>query len=97
MATIEVFRADDLGPALREVRIAEDITQQALASMAEVGRQWLNAFEDGQKSSAPLDMVLRVISALDVSVTLSGRAPTRLPEGDEDPIDLDAIVDGTPQ
>lgn len=92
-----MFRADDLGPALREVRIAEDITQQALAAISGVGRQWLNAFEDGRKSSAPLDMVMRVISALDVSVTLSHRAPTHRSGIAEDPIDLDAIIDGTPQ
>ncbi|MBC7303141.1 MAG: helix-turn-helix domain-containing protein [Nocardia sp.] len=93
MATIEVFRADDLGPALREVRIAEDMTQQALASIAGVGRQWLNAFEAGQKGSAPLNMVMRVVSALGVTVTLSRRAPTPAFPDDEEPIDLDALVD----
>ncbi|MFC6011013.1 helix-turn-helix transcriptional regulator [Nocardia lasii] len=97
MATIEVFRPDDLGPALREARIAEDITQQALASLADVGRQWLNAFEAGQKSSAPLDMVMRVISELGVSVTLSQRAPTPAPGIDHEPIDLDALLDGRQQ
>ncbi|MFI1237405.1 hypothetical protein [Nocardia salmonicida] len=45
MATIEVFRADDLGPALHEARIAEDLTQQDLASIAAVGRQWLRYAE----------------------------------------------------
>ncbi|MFD4353244.1 helix-turn-helix domain-containing protein [Nocardia sp. NPDC058519] len=97
MATIEVFRADDLGPALREARIAEDMTQQALASMAGVGRQWLNAFEAGQKGSAPLDMVMRVITTLGVSVTLSRRVPTLSPPVDEEPVDLDSLLDGTQQ
>ncbi|MFD3506630.1 helix-turn-helix domain-containing protein [Nocardia sp. NPDC058666] len=95
MATIEVSRPDDLGPALREARIAEDVTQQALASMAGVGRQWLNAFEAGQKSSAPLDMVMRVISTLGVSVKLSGRPTTPVPLDDEDPVDLDDLLDDT--
>lgn len=97
MATIEVFRADDLGPALREARITEDLTQQGLASIAGVGRQWLNAFEAGQKGSAPLDMVMRVITALGVSVMLSPRAPTLSFPVDEEPIDLDSIVDGPTQ
>ncbi|MFG1771496.1 helix-turn-helix domain-containing protein [Nocardia salmonicida] len=97
MATIEVFRADDLGPALREARIAEDLTQQDLASIAGVGRQWLNAFEAGQKGSAPLDMVMRVITALGVSVTLSRRAPELSFPVDEEPIDLDSLVDGPHQ
>lgn len=74
MATIEVSRPDDLGPALREARLADGLTQAALAELAHVGRQWLNSFEMGEKSSAPLDMVMRVIAALDVSVALT-RAP----------------------
>jgi transcriptional regulator with XRE-family HTH domain len=72
MATqIKVSRADDLGPALREARLADDLTQAALAELAHVGRQWLNAFEMGEKASAPLDMVMRVIAALDVTVVLT--------------------------
>lgn len=97
MATIVVTRPDDLGPALREARIADDITQSALASIAGVGRQWLNAFESGDKASAPLDMVMRVISALGVSVTLSRQAPPAPPDDDdEEPIDLDALLDDPP-
>ncbi|MFD3703928.1 helix-turn-helix domain-containing protein [Nocardia sp. NPDC058658] len=95
MATVAVSRAEDLGPALREARIVEDMTQQALASIAGVGRQWLNAFEAGQKPSAPLDMVMRVIAALGVSVKLSRRPDLVWPPGDDEPIDLDSIVDGT--
>ncbi len=71
------------------------MTQQDLASVADVGRQWLNAFEAGQKGSAPLDMVLRVIAALGVSVTLAQPAPALSPYVDDEPIDLDSLLDGT--
>ena len=72
MATaIQVSRPDDIGPALREARLAEGLTQAALAELANVGRQWLNSFEMGGKGSAPLDMVMRVIAALDVPVVLT--------------------------
>ncbi len=93
MTTKVVNRADDLGPALREVRVADGITQAALAALADVGRQWLNSFEMGDKPSAPLDMVMRVASALDVTLVLapldSSRMGMREPV-DEEPIDLEA-------
>lgn len=92
MATVSVTRPDDLGPALREVRVREDITQSALAEMAGVGRQWLNAFESGEKASAPLDMIMRVISALGVSVALS-RPGLAEPVDDDEPVDLDDFLD----
>ncbi|MPY97386.1 MAG: helix-turn-helix domain-containing protein [Actinophytocola sp.] len=93
MATIRVTRPDDLGAALREARLAEGITQSALAQLVGVSRQWLSAFEMGAKSSAPLDMVMRIVAALDVSVTLSRPAPPA-PADEEEPVDLDALLDG---
>lgn len=72
MATnVHVSRPDDLGPFVREARKADGLTQAALADLADVGRQWLNSFEMGEKASAPLDMVMRVIAALDVAVVLT--------------------------
>jgi len=92
MATkIQVSRPDDVGPALREARAADGLTQAALAELANVGRQWLNSFEMGEKVSAPLDMVMRVIAVLDVPVVLT-RPPLAAtgpsPEGGE-AFDLD--------
>lgn len=92
MTTVRVDRPDDLGPALREVRVADGMTQSALAQVAGVGRQWLNAFELGEKSSAPLDMVMRIVDALDVSVTLSRPSPPE-PADEWEPVDLDALLD----
>ncbi|OBA51918.1 hypothetical protein A5780_28290 [Nocardia sp. 852002-20019_SCH5090214] len=93
MATATVHRPDDLGPALREVRIADGITQSALAALAGVGRQWLNSFELGDKPSAPLDMVMRVATALDVTLVLTPpewRVAAATEPADEEPIDLEA-------
>lgn len=92
MATVRVADSGDLGPALREVRRADEITQTALASLAGVGRQWLNAFELGDKPSAPLDMVMQVTAALGVTVVLE--EPPRGHRGDDvgEPIDLDELL-----
>lgn len=93
MTTATVHRPDDLGPALREARIADGITQSALAALAHVGRQWLNSFEMGDKPSAPLDMVMRVASALDVTLVLpppEWNVTGTQGSVDEEPIDLEA-------
>lgn len=89
MATVRVAGPDDVGPALREIRVADEVTQSALADLAGVGRQWLNAFEMGDKPSAPLDMVMRVAAALDATLVLT---PPTYPRGSPAaaPIDLDA-------
>ncbi|MGL4174250.1 MAG: helix-turn-helix domain-containing protein [Actinomycetota bacterium] len=92
MATIIGSSPGALGPALREVRVAEAITQSALAHLANVGRQWLNSFEMGDKPSAPIDMVMRVASALDVTLTLTPPSPPRSSDLDDEPIDLDALL-----
>lgn len=93
MATIHVTRPDDLGVALREARRAENITQAELAQMVSISRQWLSTFETGRIASARLDTVMRLIAALDVSVTLSRPTPPA-PVDDEEPVDLDALIDG---
>lgn len=86
MATAE--SAYELGKAIRAGREARGLTQGQLAAQAEVGRQWLVGFELGDKRSAPLDMVLRLLTVLDLEVTLVPRRP-RPPLTD---IDLDALI-----
>lgn len=93
MATIRVTRPDDLGVALRQARRAEGITQAELAQLVGVSRPWLSSFEVGRITSVRLDTVMRIIAALDVSVTLSRPAPPA-PVDDEEPVDLDALIDG---
>lgn len=92
MATIPVTRPDDLGVALREARRAEGISQAELARIVGVSRPWLSTFETGRIASARLDTVMRIIAALDVSVTLSRPTPPA-PVDDEEPVDLDALID----
>lgn len=92
MKTVTVHRPDDLGPALREVRLEQGTTQSALAERVSVGRQWLNRFELGDKWTAPLDMVHKVASALDVTVILEPLPVS--PATDVDLIDLNLLVDG---
>lgn len=92
MTTIDVARPEDLGPALREIRIADGVTQSALADLADVGRQWLNAFEGGDKPSAPLNMVMRVATSLGTTVVLAPPTPPDAATEDEEPVDLDALL-----
>lgn len=93
MATIAVAAPADLGPALREVRVADGVTQSALAELAGVGRQWLNAFEMGDRPSAPLDMVMRVLAAIGATVTLAPSLSVAEPTpAGEEPIDLDELL-----
>ncbi|MGP9758252.1 helix-turn-helix domain-containing protein [Corynebacterium sp. AOP12-C2-36] len=93
MTTVTVHRPDDLGPELREVRLEKGITQSALAEKANVGRQWLNAFELGDKWTAPLDMVYRVLSTLEVSVVMDPES-VAAPNLYDDFVDIGLIVDG---
>lgn len=72
MATPRIQAAAALGDLVREARLAHGLSQTQLAADAAVGRQWLVGLEAGDKASAPLDMVLRVLRALALDVTLAG-------------------------
>lgn len=97
MTTLTVDRPDDLGPRLREERLRQGLTQGELAQKARVGRQWLNGFEMGDKPTAPLDMVMRVLTALGVSVELRPRParPAHQRGRTQPQIDLQEILDRT--
>jgi transcriptional regulator with XRE-family HTH domain len=69
--------AAELGAAVRNARIEQELSQVELAEDARVGRQWLVGFEAGDKASAPFDMVMRVLRALNLEVVLDPRTPTR--------------------
>ncbi|MDR2252244.1 MAG: helix-turn-helix transcriptional regulator [Bifidobacteriaceae bacterium] len=68
--TTTVGGVRELGAAVRRSRLAQGLSQADLAPDARVGRQWLVGFEAGDKASAPLDMVWRLLAELDLSVTL---------------------------
>ncbi len=88
MATVD--NAFAFGRVIREAREQRGLTQAALAEAAGVGRQWLVGFELGDKESAPLAMILRVLGALDLEVTLAPPPASPAPRVSE--VDLDAII-----
>jgi transcriptional regulator with XRE-family HTH domain len=60
-----------LGQHLREARVAKRLTQAELARAANVSRQWLSKVESGHRG-AELEPLLRLIDALDLTLTLTG-------------------------
>ena len=77
MGAPQIGNATDLGGAIRDARLSAGLSQAELADDAKVGRQWLVGLELGDKASAPFDMVLRVLQALDLSVILKPEPPSR--------------------
>lgn len=90
---VEAWRAGDVGPALRELRLSVGVTQTELAQTALVGRAWLNAFELGSKESAPLNMVMRVAEALGTDIRLTRRKKPLLQTEPTEHFDLDAHIE----
>ncbi|MDR0627629.1 MAG: helix-turn-helix domain-containing protein [Bifidobacteriaceae bacterium] len=71
MTTVVARDASELGAAVRTARLSRGTSQAEVAHNARVGRQWLVAFEAGDKASAPFDMVCRVLAELELEVTLA--------------------------
>ncbi|MFC7620283.1 helix-turn-helix domain-containing protein [Microlunatus sp. GCM10028923] len=59
-----------LGGLLRDTRLTHGLTQTALATKAGVARSWLARVEAGHRG-AELEPLLRLLTALDLSLTLS--------------------------
>lgn len=94
MTTAVVVRAPrEMADAVRSARLAAGLSQAELAAEAHVGRQWLVGFEAGDKASAPLNMVWRLLTALDLTVVLVP-TPVAPPRSTPPAIDLDEIIDG---
>jgi len=99
--SIVVRSAQDVGELAREARLQAGLSQAALARAAGVGRQWLNEFELGKKSSAPIDMILRVFAqtkavltvALPVDASWDNSPHYSGDHNDDGDIDVDKIVD----
>jgi HTH-type transcriptional regulator / antitoxin HipB len=83
---VRVQTAKDLGNLIRERRQALQLTQQALAERAGVGRPWLVAVEAGHVR-AEFGKVLGLVSALGMTLDLS--VPTSKASGQ---VDLDALL-----
>lgn len=91
-----IRRPSDIGAMVRAARQARGLNQQELSDKLGVSRWWVNAFERG-KSTARLDLVLRALNELGVTLNASlgddadyeGKPDKRPPGG----IDIDDIAD----
>ena len=81
----------DLGLVIRDRRRKLGLSQTELARKAGVGRQWVVSIERG-KSRAELGLVLRTLSALDLSLTTNTGERLPRPTADTVAIDIDAVV-----
>lgn len=83
----------DIAAAVRGRRQDLRLSQAELAARAGVSRAWLNAFEAG-KPTAQLDLVIRLLDALDLRLALDDGDRTindRARPGAA--VDLDALLD----
>jgi len=83
----------DIGLIIRDRRRARSLSQQRLADLVGVSRQWIVDIEHG-KPRVELVLVLRTLQVLDVRLAVLGSEPREdaapLPEA---AIDIDAIID----
>lgn len=87
----------DIGTLVRATRVTRGLNQQELADKLGVSRWWVIEFEGG-KPTARLDIVLRALAELEISLTASvdgeiGEPTDNRPPAPASPIDIDAIAD----
>ena len=92
METVSVRNAAELGGVVRAARLEAGLSQVDLAAEARVGRQWLVEFEAGDKLSAPFDMVMRLLQALELEVTLDPTVARRAPARWDGPSATEVLV-----
>ena len=91
-----IRRPNDIGDLVRATRQARGLNQQDLADKLGVSRWWVNEFEGG-KPTARLDLVLRALNEL--QITLAAYTAEDTPEVlpsialPANPIDIDDIAD----
>jgi y4mF family transcriptional regulator len=68
-----IRRPSDIGLIVRAARKARSMSQDDLAKLLGVSRLWINEFEGG-KPTARLDLVLRALAELDVTLTAHSEA-----------------------
>lgn len=59
-----------LGSAIRKLRTSRGLNQADLARAAGVSRQWVITIEQGRTSGMEIGLLMRVLDALDASLTL---------------------------
>jgi HTH-type transcriptional regulator/antitoxin HipB len=87
---MNIQAVNDLGALIRDRRNKLGMTQQELADKAGVSRIWLLALEKG-KPSAQIDLVLRTLRELGLSLRVDSDSPASSSKG----IDLGAILKAT--
>lgn len=91
-----IRRPSDLGALVRATRLSRGLNQQGLADRLGVSRWWVNEFEGG-KPTARLDIVLRALAELEITLSASTNAhpaePVEHPSLPASPIDIDDIAD----
>ena len=85
--------AHDIAARVRGRRTADGMTQAELAALAGVSRNWIVAIETG-RANASLDVILRVLDALDLQIEFVDVPTEGGPTRPGDMIDLDAVVEG---
>ncbi len=90
-----IRRPSDISLLIKAARKARSMSQEDLARRLGVSRLWINEFEGG-KSTARLDLVLRALAELDITLTAQTDGPvdgSDLVETPTDSIDIDDIAD----
>ena len=82
--------AADIGAVIRDRRHKLRLDQLTLAKQVGVGRQWIVDIEKG-KPRAGIELVLRTLTALGLSLVLSEGAPATAGRG-RPAVDLDTII-----
>jgi len=90
-----IRRPSDIGLIVKAARKARSMSQEGLAKLLGVSRLWINEFEGG-KPTARLDLVLRALAELDITLTAHFEAEVyeggELVEAPADFIDIDDIA-----
>lgn len=60
----------DLGAFIYDARTQRNLTQEELATKANVSRSWLIGLEQGKRPRAEMDKILSLFRALDISWNL---------------------------
>jgi HTH-type transcriptional regulator/antitoxin HipB len=94
---MEIRRPAELGAYIMNVRRARGLSQEELAKRLGVSRIWVGQIERG-KASPRLDLVLRTLNELEITLSVYTEGETETPMREAapvppDPIDIDAIAD----
>jgi len=81
----------DIAALIRDRRHAQTLDQATLAQRVGVSRDWIIGIEKG-KPNARLDLVLRTLTALGISLAVDTNERGRSSESGVPDIDLDALI-----